>query len=58
MVDADAVAALLACSSRHVHRMAASGGLPAPHRVGQLTRWRVGNLRAWLRRDKEDAHAC
>jgi predicted DNA-binding transcriptional regulator AlpA len=49
MIDAVAVAALLACSTRHVHRMAASGQVPTPLRVGQLTRWRAGTLRAWLR---------
>jgi predicted DNA-binding transcriptional regulator AlpA len=50
LLDAEAVAAVLACSVRHVHRMAAAGQLPAPLRIGQLARWRVGTLRAWLRR--------
>jgi excisionase family DNA binding protein len=56
MIDADGVAALLACSTRHVHRMAASGHLPAPLRVGQLARWRAATLRAWLRRAEEAEH--
>jgi predicted DNA-binding transcriptional regulator AlpA len=50
LLDADAVAAVLACCNRHVHRMSAAGQLPAPLRIGQLVRWRVGTLRAWLRR--------
>jgi predicted DNA-binding transcriptional regulator AlpA len=53
-IDADAVAAVLSCCARHVHRMAAVGQLPKPLRVGQLTRWRVGTLRAWLRRGATD----
>jgi hypothetical protein len=48
-VGALAVAAVLSCSVRHVHRMAAAGQLPAPRRVGLLARWRVGTLRVWLR---------
>jgi hypothetical protein len=48
-VDAEAVAAVLSCCVRHVHRMAAAKQLPAPLRIGQLARWRVGTLRDWLR---------
>jgi predicted DNA-binding transcriptional regulator AlpA len=53
LLDADAVAAVLACCNRHVHRMSAAGQLPAPLRIGQLVRWRVGTLRDWLRRTEE-----
>jgi len=49
-IDAEAVAAVLSCCVRHVHRMAAARELPAPLRIGQLVRWRVGTLRDWLRR--------
>jgi predicted DNA-binding transcriptional regulator AlpA len=56
-VDAEGVAALLTCSPRHVHRMAAAGQLPPPLRIGQLARWRVGTLRAWLRRAEEGTDA-
>ena len=37
-LDADAVSALLSCSPRHVHRQAAAGSLPAPLRIGTLSR--------------------
>jgi predicted DNA-binding transcriptional regulator AlpA len=57
LIDADAVAAVLACCVRHVHRMAAAGRLPAPLRIGQLVRWRAGTLRAWLRRTAEGQEA-
>lgn len=40
------VADLLALSLRTVWRMAASGELPAPIRLGGSTRWRWGDLRA------------
>jgi predicted DNA-binding transcriptional regulator AlpA len=58
-LEAEAVAAVLACSVRHVHRMAAAGHLPVPLRVGQLARWRVGTLRDWIRGTTEGgaAHA-
>jgi predicted DNA-binding transcriptional regulator AlpA len=54
LLDAEGVAALLACSTRHVHRMATAGQLPSPLRIGQLARWRVGTLRAWLRGEGTD----
>jgi predicted DNA-binding transcriptional regulator AlpA len=56
-IDAEAVAAILSCSVRTVHRLAASGELPPPLRCGQLVRWRVGNFRAWLRRQSEGVSA-
>jgi predicted DNA-binding transcriptional regulator AlpA len=55
MLDAEGVAAILSCSVRHVHRMAAAGHLPAPRRIGQLARWRAGTLRDFLRRDRQEA---
>jgi hypothetical protein len=48
-IEASDLAVLLVCSVRHVQRMAASGQIPAPLRIGQLSRWRVGTLREWLR---------
>jgi hypothetical protein len=35
--------------------MALAGQLPAPIRIGQLARWRVGTLRVWLRQGAENA---
>lgn len=40
LLDVRAVAALLDCSPRHVYRLADSGRLPAPVRIGSLVRWR------------------
>jgi excisionase family DNA binding protein len=48
LLDADEVAALLHCSSRHVLRLAADGRAPAPVRVGTLVRWPRSVIRAWI----------
>jgi excisionase family DNA binding protein len=48
LLDVRAVAALLNCSSRHVYRLADSGRMPKPVRVGALVRWRRTDLDAWL----------
>jgi predicted DNA-binding transcriptional regulator AlpA len=56
-VDAEIVAAVLACSVRHVHRMVAAKQLPAPLRIGQLNRWHVGTLRNWIRGVSERGEA-
>jgi excisionase family DNA binding protein len=48
LLDVRAVAALLDCSARHVYRLADSGRMPAPVRVGALVRWRRADLDAWL----------
>jgi excisionase family DNA binding protein len=42
------VAALLGCSARHVYRMADAGRMPRPLKLGQLVRWRRGELLAWI----------
>jgi predicted DNA-binding transcriptional regulator AlpA len=48
-VDVRPVAQMLACSIRHVWRMADAGAMPAPLSLGRLRRWRVGTLREWIR---------
>jgi excisionase family DNA binding protein len=42
------VAELLECSARHVYRLADSGRLPRPRKVGSLVRWSVGEIRKWV----------
>ena len=39
--DADAVAALCECSSRHIRRQSDAGLMPRPVHVGRLVRWRL-----------------
>ena len=48
LLDAQAVAQLLACSVRHVERMNSAGKLPQALHVGRLRRWRRGELLDWV----------
>jgi len=51
LLDVKAVAARLACSTRHVYRLADAGRMPAPIRLGALIRWKwsgPGGLEEWL----------
>jgi excisionase family DNA binding protein len=48
LLDVQAVAHLLHCSTRHVRRLADGGRMPAPLRVGSLLRWRRTDLDVWL----------
>jgi excisionase family DNA binding protein len=48
LLDVEAVATLLNCSTRHVRRMADDGRMPEPIRLGALVRWRKDSLLDWL----------
>lgn len=49
LLDVQAVAALLGgCSTRHVYRLADSGHMPRPIKLGALVRWRRAELMSWL----------
>jgi excisionase family DNA binding protein len=48
MLDMQAVAEMLACSVRHVYRMADAGRMPAPVKLGALVRWDRGTLTKWV----------
>ncbi len=48
LLNRDAVAALLGCSAKHVGRLADSGRMPAPVRLGWLVRWRRGDVERWI----------
>jgi len=48
MIDVRKVADLLACSVRHVYRLADSGRMPAPIKLGSLVRWHQAELKVWL----------
>jgi excisionase family DNA binding protein len=49
LLDVRAVAALLDCSSRHVYRLADSGKMPPPVRIGALVRWPRRAIEDWIR---------
>jgi excisionase family DNA binding protein len=48
LIDVQAVAALLGCSTRHVHRLRDTGDMPAGVRVGRLLRWDRRQIEEWI----------
>jgi len=48
LLDVDAVAALLNCSTRHVRRLADAGRMPPPVRLGALVRWSRQAVEQWV----------
>lgn len=48
LLDVEAVAALLDCSPRHIYRLADSGRMPRPIKLGHLVRWPRADLLLWL----------
>jgi excisionase family DNA binding protein len=48
LLDVRAVAQLLACSPRHVYRLADGGRMPPPRRLGTLVRWSRAELDDWI----------
>jgi excisionase family DNA binding protein len=48
LLDVAGVAALLACSERHVRRLADSGRMPRPVRLGTLIRWNRAEIEKWI----------
>lgn len=48
LLDVQAVARLLDCSTRHVYRLSDAGRMPPPVKLGALVRWRRSDLDAWL----------
>ncbi|MBI4583068.1 MAG: helix-turn-helix domain-containing protein [Planctomycetes bacterium] len=48
LLDVEDVARLLTCSTRHVRRLADSGRMPRPLKIGALVRWRRGEIDAWI----------
>ncbi|NQV29236.1 MAG: helix-turn-helix domain-containing protein [Rhodopirellula sp.] len=48
LLDVEAVAKLLSCSTRTVRRMADSGQMPRPLKVASLVRWRRSDIEQWL----------
>lgn len=48
LLDVRQVAATLRCSPRTTRRLADSGRLPAPVKLGSLVRWRRSDIEAWI----------
>jgi len=48
LLDVNAVAELLDCSSRHVYRLSDTGRMPAPVRLNSLVRWSRKAIEDWI----------
>jgi predicted DNA-binding transcriptional regulator AlpA len=48
LLDVQAVAAMLGCSSRHVYRLADGGKMPRPVKIGALCRWPLASIQSWI----------
>jgi predicted DNA-binding transcriptional regulator AlpA len=48
LIDVQAVAAKLTCSTRHARRLADSGKMPPPIKLGNLLRWRRADIDDWI----------
>ncbi len=48
LVDVREVARLADCSTRHVFRLVERGLMPAPVKVGRLTRFRREQIERWI----------
>ncbi len=46
--DVNAVAEKCDCSPRHIYRLADSGKLPPPRRLGALVRWDLDEIDEWI----------
>lgn len=50
MLDVGEVAKLLSCSTRHIYRLADSGRMPRPVKLGALVRWSQNVIMDWIDR--------
>ena len=48
LVNVHDVAEMLRCSARHIWRLADSGRMPRPHKVGALRRWDRAAIAHWI----------
>ena len=48
LLDVSEVAGILKCSARHVYRLAYSGRMPQPLKLGSLARWNRDAVEQWL----------
>ena len=48
LLDIHSVAKLLACSPRHARRLADTGRMPRPVKLGALVRWSRQEIEGWI----------
>jgi excisionase family DNA binding protein len=51
LIDVQAVAEMLGCSTRHVYRLSDAGRMPAPVKIGTLVRWSQMAITDWIAAD-------
>ena len=49
LLDVHSVAKLLACSPRHARRLADTGRMPRPVKLGALVRWNRQVIEDWIK---------
>lgn len=58
LMTVEAVASMLAISTRHVYRLADSGRMPRPVKLGGANRWNRDTLEAWINDGCPEVHAA
>lgn len=48
LLDVQAVAKMLGCSTRHVYRLSDGGKMPSPIKLGALVRWSKTAVESWI----------
>jgi excisionase family DNA binding protein len=48
LIDVRELSAILGCSPRTVYRLVDAGRIPAPHRLGSLSRWNPAVIETWI----------
>ena len=48
LLDVQAVAEMLGCSTRHIYRLSDSGRMPKSVKLGSLVRWSAAAIREWI----------
>ena len=49
LLDVEAVADMLGCSTRHVYRLSDAGRMPRHLKLGSLARWSQESIEEWIR---------
>lgn len=48
LLDVQAVAEMLGCSTRHVYRLSDAAKMPRPMKLGALNRWDSKSIEEWI----------
>jgi excisionase family DNA binding protein len=48
LIDVCVVSMICSCSTRHIYRLADSGRMPRPVKLGSLVRWNRAEIEDWI----------